>query len=79
MTPEEPMDDKIFITSNLPQMGRYGSGRQNHHDQSSFTRIGNITGRCPAECSSGEATSSIIVGTDGLGSAQFEGAGPGVW
>ena len=79
MTPEEPLDDDMFINSNFPAKGSIQrAGVKTKYDQSSFFRIGSITGRCPAEYGAGEATTGFVFRTEGLGSAKSEGAGPGV-
>jgi len=49
MTPEEPLDDEMFINSNFSLWGDTESRSQDQYDQSGFFRIGNITGRCPAK------------------------------
>lgn len=55
------------------------AGVKTAYDQSSFFRTGSITGRCPAEYGAIEATTSYIFRPERLGSAEPEGAGPGVW
>ncbi len=50
MTPEEPLDDDMFINTNfLANRPIQKAGVKTAYDQSSFFRIGSITGRCPAE------------------------------
>jgi hypothetical protein len=50
MTPEEPLDDDMFINAKFSQHRPIPkAGGKNAYDQSSFFRTGSITGRCPAE------------------------------
>jgi hypothetical protein len=80
MTPEEPLDDDMFINTNfLANRPIEKAGVKTAYDQSSFFRIGSITGRCPAESGAIEATAGYIFRTEGLGSAESAGAGPGAW
>ena len=65
MTPEKPLDDEIFINSNFPVNGPIQkAGVKTNYDQSSFFRIGSITGSCPAEYGASPATTSIVAGTE---------------
>jgi len=80
MTPEEPLDDDLFINANFRTMGPIQKGGVNiAYDQSSYFRTGSITGCCSAEFGAIEATTGYIVQPEGLGSAESEGADPGVW
>jgi hypothetical protein len=80
MTPEEPLDDDMFINVNFLAKGPIQkAGVKTAYDHSSFFRIGSTTGRCPAKCGAIEATTGYIFRTEGLGSSESEGAGPGVW
>jgi hypothetical protein len=57
MTPTEPLDDEMFINSNLFANGPIQkAASQDPYDQSSFFRIGSITGRGPAEDGASQAT-----------------------
>jgi hypothetical protein len=79
MTPEEPPDDEVFINSDFLANGPIQkAGVKPKNDQPSFPRIATITGRCPAEWSASKATASFVFRTKGLGSAESEGAGPGI-
>jgi hypothetical protein len=79
MTPEEPPDDDLFINANFLAKGPIQKAGVNiAYDQSSFFRTGSITGRCPAEYGAIEATTADVF-PEGLGSAESEGADPGVW
>ena len=78
MTPEEPLDDDVFINAKfLKKRPIQAAGVKTAYDQSSFFRSGSLTGRCPTEYGAIEATTSYIVRPEGLGSAESEGAG--VW
>jgi hypothetical protein len=78
MTPEEPLDDDVFINANfLAKAPIQNAGGKTAYDQSSFVRTGSITSRCPAEYGAIEATTGYIFRPEGLGSAESE--GPGVW
>ena len=78
MTPEEPLDDDVFINANfLAKAPIQNAGGKTAYDQSSFVRTGSITSRCPAEYGAIEATTDYIFRPEGLGSAESE--GPGVW
>ena len=80
MTPEEPLDDDVFINANFLAKGPIRkAGVKSAYDQSSFFHIGSIRGRCPAEYGAIEATTSYIFRPEGLGSTESEGADPGVW
>ena len=80
MIPEEPLDDEMFINSNFLANGPIQkAGVRTKYDQSSFFRIGSISGRCPADYGAIQATTSFVFRTEGLGSAKSEGAGPGIW
>jgi len=80
MTPEEPLDDDVFINANfLEKPPIQKAGVKTAHDQSSFFCIGSTTGRCPAERGAIEATTGHIFRPEGLGSDESEGADPGVW
>lgn len=82
MTPEEPLDDDMFINVKFLAKGpiqKAGVKTVTVYDHASFFRIGSITGRCPAEYGAIEATTGYIFRTEGLGSTESEGAGPGVW
>jgi len=80
MTPEEPLDDDMFINVNFLANGPIQkAGGKTAYDRSSFFRIGSITGRCPAEYGAIEATTGYIFRSEGLGSTESEGAGPGFW
>jgi len=76
MTPGEPLDDDVFINSNFLAKGPiHKAGVKTAHDRSSFFRIGSVTGRCSAEYGAIEATTGYVFRTEGLGSAESEGAG----
>jgi hypothetical protein len=80
MTPEEPLDDDMFINANFLAKGPIQkAGVKTEYDQSSFFPIGSVTGRCSAEYGAIEATTGCIFRPEGLGSAESEGADPGVW
>ena len=79
MTPEEPRDDDVFINANFLEEGPIQrAGVKTAYDQSSFFHTGSITNRCPAESGAIEATTGYIR-REGLGSAESQGADPGVW
>ena len=79
MTPEEPLDDDMFINASFLAKGPIrNAGGKTAYDQSSFFHTGSIADRCPAECGAIEATTGYIR-TEGLGSTESEGADPGVW
>jgi hypothetical protein len=57
MTPEEPLDDDMFINANFLAKGPiHEAGGKTAYDQSSFFPTGSITSRCPAEYGAIEAT-----------------------
>jgi hypothetical protein len=50
MTPEEPLDDDVFINANfLAKPPIQKAGVKTAYDQSSFFRTGSIANCCPAE------------------------------
>ena len=80
MTPEEPLDDDVFINANFLAKGPIqNAGGKTAYDQSSFFRTGSIPSRCPAEYGAIKATTGYIFRPERLGSAESEGADPGVW
>jgi hypothetical protein len=57
MTPEEQLDDDVFINANFLAKGPIQkAGGKTAYDQSSFFCTGSITSRCPAEYGAIEAT-----------------------
>jgi hypothetical protein len=79
MTPEEPLDDDMFISASfLGNEPIHTAGGKTAYDKSSFFDTGSTPDRRPAEYRAIEGTTGYIR-PEGLGSAESEGAEPGVW
>ena len=80
MTPEEPLDDEMFINSNFLANGpiqKAGVKTNMINPVSSASAASQAV--APQNTAQVEATTGYIFRPEGLGSAESEGAGPGVW